>query len=360
MANIIIFALEPIDSRYTAQWYKCIPEQLTTKLKGTAHEVIQLSGVQTTSSVTSGAFLNFQDTNRWKSSQLMAFCDLLDAGKITSDDVILFTDAWNPVLLQVKYMRDLGGYNWHISSYWHAGAYDPTDILGYSMQKPWCWEAERAMFHASDSNWYATHFHKQMFLNNLQILEQYAHKALVSGQPHDLAVQALNQINLKAVSKSGVIWPHRYNADKQPEIAEDLTVSMNTDWCITQKLNLSKPEYYQKLSEASVMFSCSLHENLGISIMEGVMLDVIPVLPDRCSYSEMYMPDFLYPSTWTQDWASYQTHKAELVEFINHRLMYPKKYSRQMAKQKKILQQRYLTADVWFDHVIAKLPTNEI
>lgn len=354
MTNLIIFGLEPIDSRYTQQWYECVPAELEKKVKaaGMDVKVIQVAGVQSTSSTTSGAFLNFSDTNRWKSTQLVEFLNMLDAGDITRDDVLLFTDAWNPVILQVKYMRDLMDYNWKIGSVWHAGAYDPTDILGYKMQKPWPHHTERALYYACDTNWYATEFHRAMFLRNLSIPESDHHRAQLSGQPHDLIVTAMSNMNLKAVTKSGVIWPHRYNADKQPEIAEDLNTSMGNNWCITQKLNLNKSDYYQKLSESQVMFSCSLHENLGISIMEGVLLDVIPVLPDRCSYSEMYMPDFLYPSAWTASWSAYETHKQELREFIQHRLDHPKKYSRQMAKQKKILKERYLTADRMFDQMV--------
>ena len=354
MANTILFPIEPLDSRYSAQWYQSVPQSLEAKLKqlGLSGNVITVDGVQKTSAVTSGAFLNFQDTNRYKSSQLVAFCDMLDQGIVTTNDVILFKDAWNPALLQVKYMRDLGGYNWNIMGLWHAGAYDPTDILGYQMEKPWPHHTERALYYACDTNWYATDFHRKMFLRNLGIPDADQDRAQLSGQPHDLIVDAMKQINLKSVIKQGVIWPHRYNADKQPEIAEDLSMTMKGPWCITQKLNLDKAAYYQTMSQNQVMFSCSLHENLGISIMEGVMLDVIPVLPDRCSYSEMYMPDFLYPSAWTESMAAYERHKAELVTFIQHRLDHPKKYSRQMAKQKKILQERYLTANHMFDQMV--------
>lgn len=360
MKNLIVFALEPLPQRYTQQWHECVPAALENKVKsaGLNVNVIQVDGVQTTSATTSGAFLNFSDTNRWKSTQLVSFLDLLDKGQITPKDVMLFTDAWNPVILQIKYMRDLMGYSWKIHGIFHAGAYDPTDILGYKMQKPWPHHTERALYYACDHNWYATDFHRKMFLNNLQIPQEDHHRAKLSGQPHDLIVAAMADMYNKNTLKQGVIWPHRYNADKQPEIAEDLSKHMAQDWCITQKLNLSKADYYRKLSEHQAMFSCSLHENLGISIMEGVLLDVIPVLPDRCSYSEMYAKDFLYPSAWTESWDAYQTHKHELQQFIQHRLDHPKKYSRQMIKQKKVLRERYLKADAMFDQMISDVAIN--
>jgi hypothetical protein len=360
MTNIIVWPIEPLPQRYSLQWYEGIPAVLEKKVKATGLDVkvIQIDGVQNTPATTSGAFLNFSDTNRWKSTQLVAFLNMLDAGEITPDDVMLFTDAWNPVILQIKYLNDLMGYSWKIHGIFHAGAYDPTDILGYKMEKPWPHHTERAIYYACDHNWYATDFHRKMFLKNLNIPTADHHRAKLSGQPHDLILHAMNQMYVKNMPKQGVIWPHRYNADKQPEIAEDLSISMSSPWCITQKLNLSKLDYYKKLSEHQVMFSCSLHENLGISIMEGVLLDVIPVLPDRCSYSEMYMKDFLYPSAWTETPQAYASHKPELMAFIQHRLDHPKKYSRQLAKQKKLLKERYLTADRMFDQMISDVALN--
>ena len=360
--NIWILGLEKLPSRYTEQWYSAIPDALNKKVSQASLDVnvIQIDGTQKANDTTSGAFLNFSDTNTWKSSQVIKFIEYHDRGLTNPHDVILVTDAWNPVILQIKYMNDLLGYNWKIHGLWHSGAYDPTDILGYKMDKPWPWHTERAMYYACDQNWFATDFHRKMFLRNLQIPAEDHHRAQLSGQPHDLIVDALDKIHTKNITKQGVIWPHRYNADKQPEIAEDLAASMASPWCITQKLNLDKAAYYQTMAQQQVMFSCSLHENLGIGIMEGVMLDVIPVLPDRCSYSEMYMPDFLYPSAWTESEAAYQTHKTELMSFIQHRLDYPKKYSRQLAKQKKILKEKYLTANLMFDKMIEHVEINSI
>ena len=352
IANCWIFALEKLDSRYSQQWYENIPQQLQNKA-GNQARIIQLAGEQKAAQTSSGAFLNFSDTNRWKSTQLVEFLNRFDAGETTANDVFLFTDGWNPVILQIKYMNDLMGYNWKIHSIFHAGAYDPTDILGYKMAKPWPWEFERSVFHACDTNWYATDFHRQMFLRNLNIPESYHHKAQLSGQPHNMIVDHMKTVMSKSEKhKQCVVWPHRYNDDKQPQIAEDLSSSMQQPWCITQKLDLSKDDYYKQLVNSQVIFSCSLHENLGISIMEAVLADVIPILPDRCSYTEMYASDFLYPSVWTQDWSSYQQHKKQLLEFIQTRLDHPKKFSRQLAKQKKVLLQKYLTANPMFDSIM--------
>jgi hypothetical protein len=189
-----------------------------------------------------------------------------------------------------------------------------------------------------------------MFLRNLDIPAEDHGRAFVSGQPHSEIIKSM--AHTAHPVKQGVIWPHRYNPDKQPEIAENLSAAMAQPWCITQKMNLSKTDYYAKLLESQVLFSCSLHENLGISIMEGVLAGVIPVLPARCSYTEMYLPEFLYPSKWTQDWHHYLQHREELTQFIQHRVDNPEYYAAALQAQREILEDRYLSADKMYQSML--------
>jgi hypothetical protein len=345
--NIWIFSLEPLDSRYTKQWHTNIPAILT-EAAGDRFNVQQIDGVQRVAKVTDGAFLNFSDTNYWKSTQLCNFIELLDSGKTTPNDRFLFTDTWNPCITQVAYMRDLLDQKWELHGIWHAGAYDPSDILGYKMQKPWPWQAESSWFHSCDYNYYASNFHKDMFLRNLNIDSTNTPRALRSGQPHGEIIEAMKQYNDPVKADDNlVMWPHRFNADKQPDIAVDLSSDFNM--VITQKLSLSKDEYYAKLASSKIMFSCALHENLGISVMEGVLAGVIPVLPDRCSYKEMYLPEFKYPSEWTKDWESFHEHRHDLVEFINERIVNRDKYLGLLEQQREILMRDYLQAGVMIE-----------
>jgi hypothetical protein len=146
-----------------------------------------------------------------------------------------------------------------------------------------------------------------------------------------------------------VIWPHRYNEDKQPEIAEEL--ANDFDMVITQKLNLSKDEFYRTMADTKVLFSCALHENLGISVMEGVLIGAIPLLPDRCSYAEMYLPEFKYPSIWTESYENFITYRPQLVNRLNSILDDPTAYAELMQRQKDILISNYLSADVMIDRL---------
>lgn len=353
MNTIYIIPIEPLDSRYTKQWYRNIPVLIENAILkcNLNFKVATIDGEMVADTTTPGAFLNFADTNVYKASQTLAVSKLFSSGKIQAGDKFLVTDGWNFITTAIRYMSDLLKIPVEIHSIWHSGAYDPSDILGYQMSKPWPWLAEQSWFYASDRNYFATDFHKNMFLGNLNIDQSFWDRAVRSGQPHDPVIQECEQYE-KNIKTASVIWPHRYNADKQPHIVEDLAGNVNAEFVITQKLSLSKSEYYQTLSRSRVLFSCSLHENLGISVMEGVLAGVIPVLPNRCSYTEMYLPEFLYPSHWTESFESYQLNKSKLTEFIQDRVNNPEKYQDALRKQKNILREKYLTANIMINHIL--------
>lgn len=332
-----IVPIEPIDQRYTKQWYDNIPRDLD-KL-GIPNRTI---GDPVNSDTTSGAFLNFAFTNKYKANQIRQISDLFSMGTVKPGDKFLVTDAWNFAITSIRYMSDLLDVPVEIHGIWHAGHYDPSDILGMKMGD-WAVNQEIAWYNACDYNYFATDFHKNMFIKNLGV---DAKKAVRSGQPHSQILMSLFS-HLNNDKKDMVMWPHRYNSDKQPEIAEDIAKTI--DVCITQKMSLSKEEYYSTLGTAKAIFSCSLHENLGISMMEGCLAGAIPIVPDRCSYSEMYLKDFKYPSVWTNNYENYLTYKNELLDFIQDKVVNYNSYQDALEHQRGILVERYTNAHIMYN-----------
>lgn len=341
--KIFIVPIEPIDQRYTAQWYTNIPLILKDHIQAIRSEieVVTVSGKQTSSTTTAGAFLDFAATNIYKSTQVTRIAELFQSGQVKSGDRFLITDAWNFAITAIKYMSELLDIPVEIHSIWHAGCYDPSDILGMKMSNNWASNQERSWYYASDFNYFATNFHMNMFEENLAI-NKSLNKSYRSGQPHSLIIKELEECNSEEKSDL-VLFPHRLNSDKQPNIAEDLVETLNGLFLITQPLKLEKKRYYNMLGKAKAVFSCALHENLGISMMEGVLAGAMPIVPDRCSYSEMYLDDFKYPSVWTSSYDNYQKHKGLLKNFILNRVKSYDTFRLALAMQKSILIRDYLT-----------------
>jgi len=90
--------------------------------------------------------------------------------------------------------------------------------------------------------------------------------------------------------------------------------------------------------------------------MEGTLTGAIPVVPDRCSYTEMYLPEFKYPNEWTSSYENYQKHKTNLVEFIQDKIDNYDQYTPLLVKQQLILITKYLNADVMVSKLL-DIPT---
>jgi hypothetical protein len=352
LSTIFIVPIEPIDQRYTAQWYENIPKILNEAIQKhqLQRKVVTIHGEEVSKEPTAGAFLDFTDTNSYKASQVVSISKKFKSGEVKAGDKFLVTDAWNFATIAIKYMSELLNIPVEIHSIWHAGNYDPSDILGMKMSKGWASNLERSLYYASDYNYFGTNFHLKMFEDNLAI-NRSLHKSIRSGQPHSPIIDLVSQYNVEKKDDI-VIFPHRYNEDKQPNIAEHLRDRLDVPLIITQPMKLSKSNFYDLLGKSKVVLSCSLHENLGISMMEGVLAGAIPIVPDRCSYSEMYLPDFKYPSEWTESFESYMEHKELLKLFITNRMQNYDALKIPLMRQRQILEKHYLNASIMVNNLL--------
>ena len=365
--NIWIFSLEPIETRYTAQWKDHLPKILNHNL-GDRYNITQIDGVQKNSQLTPGAFLNFSDTNYWKSSQLCAFLEQHNQGKTTKDDKFIFTDAWNPTVIQLKYMSDLLGFNWKIHALWHAGSYDPQDFLGRLIgNASWVRHAEKAFFEAIDFNYFATNFHIEMFVRNLlndglnenAWLDEDLDDALNgrwasivrSGWPMEYMTETLAPYKGRR-KRDLILFPHRIAPEKQVEIFRDLALLLpQYEFVVCQDKQLTKDEYHTLLGQAKMIFSANLQETLGISCYEGCLVDVIPFVPDRLSYSEMYYEGFKYPSEWTESWDMYLVHRADICYTIMQMMDSYERQLPQLQNQTEDLTKYFFSADNLFNNL---------
>ena len=310
--TIYVVDIEAVDTRYTKQWKEHLPKQLR---RSTNNEVVVISGGETPQATTPGAFLNFGGTNVYKSNQLAQIGEMFCAGKVRDGDYFLYTDAWNPTVIQLRYMAELLGVNIRIGGMWHAGSYDPHDFLGRLIgDKPWVRLAEESMFNTYDHNFFATEFHIDLFKESFA--NDKHNKFARVGWPMEYLADSL--VPYKGMEKKNMIlFPHRIAPEKQLEIFSDLQNQLpQYEFVVCQERPLSKIEYHNLLGEAKLVFSANLQETLGISWYEGALVGALPMVPDRLSYSEMALPEFKYPSEWTTSFENYRFHKAKVIKQI--------------------------------------------
>ena len=352
--TVFLIDLEAVETRYTGQWKTHVP----ALLRKAGHNVQIISGpTDIPTATTPGAFLNFGGTNIYKSAQVEQMGRLFCNGSVHSGDHFIFTDAWHPGIINLKYMSELLGIPVVTHGLWHAGSYDPQDFLGRLVgKKAWVRHAEQSFFYAFDHNYFATKFHIELFHRELlnggfqtenpwyeeelaEILSGEYSKIVRTGWPMEYMDNTLTLY--KGMPKRDLIlFPHRIAPEKQVEIFRDLAEHLpQYEFVVCQDKQLSKNEYHNLLGESKIVFSANLQETLGISCYEGAIVDAIPMVPDRLSYTEMYYDTFKYPSEWTENFEAYTYHRAELcskiIQYMNnyqHMIPYVRKQTHDLTE----------------------------
>jgi len=354
--NVFLIDLESVETRYTGQWKSHVPNLL----RKAGHNVQIISGpTDIPSATTPGAFLNFGGTNIYKARQVEQMGRLFCNGAVHAGDHFIFTDAWHPGIINLKYMSELLGIPVVTHGLWHAGSYDPQDFLGRLVgDKPWVRLAEKSFFHAFDHNYFATEFHIDMFRDkllhtNLGTIHDFktAGKIVRTGWPMEYMDDILTPY--KGMPKRDLIlFPHRVAPEKQVEIFRDLKHWLpQYEFVVCQDQQLTKNEYHNLLGEAKLVFSANLQETLGISWYEGALVNAIPMVPDRLSYSEMAYDTFKYPSAWTESYEAYESARPALCNKIIQYMNHYEQFLPQLHKQAQDLTSLFFSADILMKNI---------
>jgi hypothetical protein len=325
---LYIVSLEPLETRYTAQWQKWFNEEFPDSVEIPGDTLSELSNNKN--------FLDPFQTNIWKSEQIIKISNLFRENKIKEWDKFLFLDAWHYGIIALKYMSALSNTKVQMYGLWHAGSYDPYDLLGQLNLDNYFDDFESSIFKCLDKSFVATEFHKNLILNNYPNA-----RVIVTGFPYkfeDLPKFDIQKENL-------ILFPHRLSNEKQPNILKDLEPNLKKEGikCIfCQETKLTKNEYHLLLAKSKMIFSASLQETWGLGCFEGLYYNSFPCVPDRLSYSEMYNPLFMYPSQWTSNWENYKKYKYALLNFIINRIN-NKQYLIYMKKNIELLKEKHCT-----------------
>jgi glycosyltransferase involved in cell wall biosynthesis len=126
----------------------------------------------------------------------------------------------------------------------------------------------------------------------------------------------------KAKNKKLILWNHRWEYDKAPQVFTDALLQLDTlgadfelallgsrpktkpDFLleIEDKLGdkiivngkVCREEYRDYLAQASIVVSTAIHEFQGLSVLEAICAGAVPVVPDDLCYREQYAEKYRY------------------------------------------------------------------
>ncbi len=276
---VLSLPIEPIERRYSSQWNAWFDAAF---IRNRIPSYTVHGGY--VSEPVSDKFLDPIGTFRWKFSQLNSVVrSIEDIGKDTRI-VVFLHDGWMPGTEMFPYLRDMDGYDIKVVSYWHAGAYDPTDIFSIRGGRGWAFHSEWSWMGIADVMFAATKYHSDKMVPNDPSYARMKNKIEVVGSPIEVP-----NYDLSCPKSNIVVWPHRISEDKHPEVFDRLSKEScfeGVQFIRTMDQYRSKEEYYGLLWISKVAVSTATHENFGIAMVEAAMLGCFPVIPRGLCYDE--------------------------------------------------------------------------
>lgn len=331
--SIFLVPLEPLEERYTASWYKNIPEIFKDSFQ--KDDVFLIDGDTLTDHVDVGTFLDLNSSAHYKSEQLKAIATLFYEKKVKNDDVFFVFDIQFPGIETIKLLSFLQGIRVYIFGFCHASSYTIEDFM--EPASPFLKYFEIGWLSVFDLIFVGSEYHKNAIIdrriNTIVVSEKdkkiLSDKIVVTGNP--LFESDYNFLEKEVTKKKQLIISNRFDWEKRPNLSLDfcyilkkrvpdlnivVTTSrpvfksnkswlvdfarcMESDGIIKIYDGLSKNEYHQLLAESKVFLTNTIEENFGYCLIEAILANTYPLAENKYSHPELLLNDdrFLFNDT---------------------------------------------------------------
>ncbi len=278
--------LEPLDGRYTAQWYRWFKEVFDEE--GVDYEYIDgEKGIE--HDIGEKFFLDMKNTFVWKFEQMkkLFMKDLKDG------DVIFITDIEYPGMEAIEYFKRFSGKDIKVVSVVHAATFDCWDLTYMAGLERYGKDLEDIWFDMSDIVFTSTKFHDDLIMRTRRVDKS---KLKRTGLPVD--VMGLKKKYKSNNKKWDIVFTGRLTIEKGWDILEYFRPVLEDEYglkiLVTHEHNFEKEEYYKEMGRSKVIFAPARQETFGYGMVEGMSMDLVPVVPDALGYTDYVPEQFRY------------------------------------------------------------------
>jgi len=325
--KIYYLPLELIDMRYTKD-----QDDVTQKIFNKLNiDYKTINGEILSDKKNPDEFLNPTSTNFFKFRQLEQICKCFDNGEVKDGDIFYVSDIWFPGIESIKYMAHFKNINVKLYGVLHAGSFTPSDTV--EGLKEWARPFEESLIKMFDGIFLGSEQTRQDLLKAFNLGFTDLNKLHVTGLSYDS--KNVEKYRIPYNKKEDIIvFPHRLHPEKQEYLFDNLKKFFPcVKFVTTHRENLTKEEYYKLLAKSKIVYSASLQENFGYSVLEACSLGVTPILPNNNTcYKYMYPKEILY-DTFEESVKLVEKYLKQSLDL----LVLPHQYNDSVKRQIKII-----------------------
>ena len=314
--KVFLLPIEPLESRYSAQWARWIP----TAFSAAGYDGGVINGCPLTDHIETGTFLDINSTLHYKATQLAGIAKMFYKKMINPGDIFFVSDLEFWGIESIRYLSVLNKIPVKIYGFLHAASYTKGDFMEPCAEFAQIFE--RGWINICDKVFVGSNYHKRKIIrcrakDEAEAVEWHRNKIVVSGNPWD-GLDAWDGLDGDGYTKvKQVIFPNRPDLEKCPvdslQVAIELKAirpDVNMVFCTARKQwgddelrayaqelvdlgiielheGISKKEYYNLLVLSMVMVSNTAEENFGYCVIEACNFGCQPVVPDAFSHPEL-------------------------------------------------------------------------
>jgi hypothetical protein len=318
MRKLYYMGLEPYEGRYTLQLQQWCEKVF--RRRGINYVVVPGATIDDSKSISVGQVLDAHGRSYFGMSQLMNLVQLMKDGEVTSDDVVLFEDMFQPGIESLPYIMDQVPEKERPQVWVRclAQTIDPDDFVHVWNMPRWMTHYERMV----DGFVTGILASNEEMVANIRVAGWQAPVYNISGLAFDS-----NEVRSRVKEQGGwqardrrVVFASRWDQEKQPDFYMDLIEHIN-DSSITfsvlpsTKLRSNRPDliqrarsleargqleicpthskdhYYSEIARSRVLFNCALQDWTSVTVSEADALGTNVLFPAYRSFPETFNND---------------------------------------------------------------------
>lgn len=318
MRKLYYMGLEPYEGRYTLQLQQWCEKVF--RRRGIDYVIVPGATIDDSKSISVGQVLDAHGRSYFGMSQLMNLVQLMKDGDVTSDDVVLFEDMFQPGIESLPYIMDQVPEKERPQVWVRclAQTIDPDDFVHVWNMPRWMTHYERMV----DGFVTGVLASNEEMVANIRVAGWQAPIYNISGLAFDSdEVRGRLSANVPwSMRDRRVVFASRWDQEKQPDFYMDLIEHLSDD-SITfavlpsnqlrsnrpdlveraRKLEskglleicptYSKDHYYSEIARSRVLFNCALQDWTSVTVSEADALGTNVLFPAYRSFPETFNND---------------------------------------------------------------------